>query len=62
MDDIIAYEKLRELIQQKYPLLNKEEIARVYKSVIECVNFKEHVRRVLKNRVEPFIKKVWGKN
>lgn len=46
MDDIIAYEKLREMIQQKYPLLNKEEIARVYKSVMGCVNFKEHVRIV----------------
>lgn len=43
MDDILGYEKLRELVQQKYPLLDEEGVARVYKSVMECMNFKEYV-------------------
>lgn len=51
MDDILGYEKLRELVQQKYPLLDEEGVARVYKSVMECMNFKEYVRFSL-SRIE----------
>ena len=38
-----GYEVLHELIEQKFPFLNDDEIERVYKSVMECVNFKDHV-------------------
>ena len=44
MDDLLGYEKLRVLVQQKYPFLDEKGVARVYKNVMECVNFKEYVR------------------
>ena len=39
-----GYEALHKLIEQEFLYLNEDEIKRVYESVMECVNFKDHVR------------------
>ena len=39
-----GYEALHKLIEQEFPYLNEDEIKRVHESVMECVNFKDHVR------------------
>ena len=39
-----GYEALHKLIEQEFLYLNEDEIKRVYESVMERVNFKDHVR------------------
>ena len=38
-----GYEGFHELTEKKFPFLNEDEIHRVYKSVMKCVKFKDHV-------------------
>ena len=45
MDDIHGYEKLRELIEREFPYLDDDGIGKVYSSVLECMSFKDHVRK-----------------
>ena len=44
MVNMRGYEALHKLIEQEFLYLNEDEIKRVYESVMECVNFKDHVR------------------
>lgn len=46
VDDMHGYEILRELIEEKFPFLTGDEIGNIFKNVIQCVNFQEHVRRL----------------
>ena len=36
---------LRDLIERQFPFLDKDKVRRLYNRVIECVNFKHHVRK-----------------
>ena len=45
MDDVHGYEKVRELIELEFPYLDDDGIGKVYSSVLECMNFKDHVRQ-----------------
>lgn len=36
---------LRDLIEQQFPFLDKDKVGRLYNNVIECINFKDHVRK-----------------
>ena len=56
VDDMHGYEILRELIEEKFPFLTGDEIGNVFKNVIQCVNFQEHVRRLPFVRFETYAK------
>lgn len=36
---------LRDLIERQFPFLDKDKVGRLYNNVIECINFKDHVRK-----------------
>ena len=46
MDDVSGYEELRELIKREFPYLDNDDIRKIYSSVLECMNFKDHVRKI----------------
>lgn len=64
MDDIHGYEKLRELIEREFPYLDDDGIGKVYSSVLECMSFKDHVRKLFAKKADRvfraliFVKKI----
>ena len=61
MDDVHGYEKLRELIELEFPYLDDNGIGKVYSSVLECMNFKDHVSKFFFQKAIIFWAVVFGK-
>ena len=64
MDDVHGYEKLRELIELEFPYLDDDGIGKVYSSVLECMSFKDYVRKSFAKKADAifraliFVKKI----